>query len=1501
MKDLATQFNLSALALSASLLSAGGNRASVVTAIMQFVVSVSPDVSSSVYYEVAREFFNGNVFPQMSNVGQSTMASALAMLQAGVTGMFYNSFLDLVAFVLCTGLLPDLTTIKDPRFVPFLAFAKKRLTEGRDTTLEHIGEVLMYFTSHAYAMVTGDKDSFLSNYETYESFPKTVADFIRRATLQDLENKTSIADLLSECKRLLAILEQLRLSERSMRMCLDKTIVGRLQSQLDSVYAGLLLRRTTAELQRVPYSVLIVGATAIGKSTAARIVICAIADYFKFKPGDGTVWNVPAGSKYDDGFNGSQRIAVFDDVDLVLPDVAQDASAPLVQIIRIVNNVSTISTQADVTEKGRYTLSFDGVVLTGNNPSFGSEKILALPVVLMRRIRVMVLPIVLEEMRRNPNSAQLDPSAVKEKAIDKMRVHCYRVMRVCVVAGPGGQDEARVYPAHQYDLTLEEFQDFLRTDIKSHNDDQISLINANSDYSERPLCPECSLRMGPGHACPVPVPECEPTRGMDLKSFKASFTDVTIRRQMHTCEVRDSFTFYLFVITLGQYIFAFFALYSMRKTWLEFDLVRYVLDTYAHPWAWPLFALFYRTRVYVRQRLLDDKTDYHLCLVRMKELAQSKFAPYKHRRTALIVAAVAAIITAIAVYKRSQKKAIVTPDPSTYLDRSSLSKQMLTTMPKATGIMVHRGAPPGAWDHSKANLYKEARGVAGATIEQVSRLFADSMYWGEITSGVGSHCGTICCVGGNRHVCVMHQSVELDQSKPLLVRWRCQNGEWSPRKTVLPTAWKKTKADVLLFLIDDKNYGRDLTKFFLPSSLTPVRDGMFDFVGPDAFEGPIKITRTQGRPAPEMYYDVEDPVALREAIEYTLDTQTFSGQCGNILIYSGSGSGYKTDRVHVAGIHIGGCGNRGISSFLSVEDVTYPFPDHPLPPVKPQCGLVVDPLSKGWQPVNLDKKSSFRSLDMSTTDIIGTILNYPRSSSETTYVDSAFGKVYSFTGLCPAFLSKGWRYDPNAPVNPETGDPYLFYIDPSLHSLKARTCRPRELDFKLLWAVAVSVAEHQYTDIDLSSMGSMSEHNAINGIPGTSHTALKMGKSSGFPCNTSKRSLMEGDVGCYIPGAKLRLLQDDFYRSLNEGPPAIVVNTFMKDEILSLEKALNGRTRVVSAFPTESIIASNRLFGTLLMYNFDNCRAARHGGGINCMSPDWDELWKSLEFANVIAGDYVSYDSGRSQVEMRVVWAAALKVLRTKPGFSEAYPEENVEMMTNLSDAESNVFANYNGDVLITPGTQPSGSRSTFDRNNMMNLHLLGLAFVSLGIEQGLQVAYLLREFNKLFIIVFGDDHVVDAGPFHWYNQNSIKGFFGRFGIGYTDALKQEVFPDYLPAKDLVFLKRSFVPDPELGVCRAPLPFKSILKALCVYKSDCGLGVGEHAVEMRLNCARELAQHGKAFYDLQSPTLDEAFLATGMPPLPSYDEQWSDMLPRFYTCERLHPPGRFSREGNPAS
>nr|ALL35263.1 polyprotein [Rodent hepatovirus] len=238
--------------------------------------------------------------------------------------------------------------------------------------------------------------------------------------------------------------------------------------------------------------------------------------------------------------------------------------------------------------------------------------------------------------------------------------------------------------------------------------------------------------------------------------------------------------------------------------------------------------------------------------------------------------------------------------------------------------------------------------------------------------------------------------------------------------------------------------------------------------------------------------------------------------------------------------------------------------------------------------------------------------------------------------------------------------------------------------------------------------------------------------------------------------------------------------TCPKDELRSIQKVLDSKTRAIDACPLDFVIICRMVWGPAISYFQLN--PGFHTGIAVGIDPDrdWDPLFKTMiQFGDFgIDLDFSSFDASLSPFMIE----SACEVMSELSGASET----QTRTLANTIIYSKHQITNLTYHVI---GSMPSGSPCTSILNSIVNN--LNLYYVFGKIFKRKPVEF----YEKIKFLCYGDDVlIIFARDLEIKNLEKlgkrIQREFALLGMTATSGSKQE--PKVVPIHELTFLKRRF-------------------------------------------------------------------------------------------------------------
>lgn len=307
--------------------------------------------------------------------------------------------------------------------------------------------------------------------------------------------------------------------------------------------------------------------------------------------------------------------------------------------------------------------------------------------------------------------------------------------------------------------------------------------------------------------------------------------------------------------------------------------------------------------------------------------------------------------------------------------------------------------------------------------------------------------------------------------------------------------------------------------------------------------------------------------------------------------------------------------------------------------------------------------------------------------------------------------------------------------------------------------------------------------------------------SMGYPF--SNQGLKKTDVLELQPDGYVLKEETEFFKNLlsteqlilGGQAPEWIWATYMKDERLPKEKALNGKIRLFMACPFDLTLLCRKYFGNFLNVIHDKRLQIGCLVGVDPHSTEWNTIaMKLLNYNSLICTeDFSNWDRSvpKEFLETFFTWAK----LYYGAGYTKAH--EVLEFSILCPTYQTGYFR------YRVPSSNPSGSPFTSEMNSISNIIITIYCLVKAGHE-------LSQILNDTQIFTYGDDKVWTA-KFDFDMSTYVKELT-NLGLTVTSPKKDGSLPELLPIGEIDFLQRKF--GLVYGIYRGQLKIPIIIESL---------------------------------------------------------------------------------------
>ncbi len=284
--------------------------------------------------------------------------------------------------------------------------------------------------------------------------------------------------------------------EEAKTMCAgERKLVAKLMSELRMIKATYLSSVKARSCRDVPYSLVCVGESNIGKSQMVSLLISMYAAWRDLPRGEEYIYTLEPDDDFWAGFKTFMWALILDDLGSLKASLAEAGlDKMLMQLISIINTVPYVTNQAALEDKG--TIPFRGkfVIATANTKHMNAQFVYQYPIAALRR-----LPIVLN-MKLRPEYAtnsMLDKAKARASGLDVPDFYDITVERVVPCIKQGRIDPTTcAYQVVEHngiyleDVGLREVLAFLRDDVEAHHVNQDFVRSERERFRNLQVC-EC--------------------------------------------------------------------------------------------------------------------------------------------------------------------------------------------------------------------------------------------------------------------------------------------------------------------------------------------------------------------------------------------------------------------------------------------------------------------------------------------------------------------------------------------------------------------------------------------------------------------------------------------------------------------------------------------------------------------------------------------------------------------------------------------------------------------------------------------------------------------------------------------------------------------------------------------------------------------------------------------------------------------------------------------------
>lgn len=1247
--------------------------------------------------------------------------------------------------------------------------------------------------------------------------------------------------------------------------------VKKLLNDMLMIQADMFTYNEAQKSRRPPFGLLVFGKTCVGKSTFTEML-------FQYM---GRIMNLPTEEAFkysrnpcDDfwsGWNSSKWFVHLDDVAYLNPN-SQNTDNSLMEIIQLVNDVVLVPNQARLEDKGKNPVRARAVVATTNTKHLNAAANFSCPIAVQRRLP-FVLTVEPKPEYACDHDAHMIDSAKLPPIVDTWPDFWHITVERVVAAG---ENMASFDHLHKF-YRIDDFLFWLKDTVDKFTEIQRRAGAGCKAMSSFVLCEKCGFTTAKCVCGNIAVYEAQ----NDEHQIDEAFTyDVEMAQ------------------VLGEIV--------SRQT---------QAGNFAHKWAGKAFQAY--VDLYARSKFVRNATssamDWRVTRKLMKmglaryaagrpamdlaaEYVRSSFIP---RRWKQILAGIAGFSVAAGVatyaYRKYNQGGDVSKlaqaldahsvngefapweelSPEKRAEASKLMNEWRATLQGARASVDDSFFPKtekeNVWkrdDYETSSLDKTPFNVqyTQLPLEQVEMIIHRNVARITVSNGVLAREGNAFCVGGHLWVTSNHTMFGEGDLKVTLCTETRKPGA-TPNVTMIlrqEDMFRMPKHDAAFFEVHCWEPKRDLRGLIRKPTLQGHLTGYS--IG---YDKNVLVKRNTIR---AMELIKISPPGLEA------ETPAWHGFASNLTVKGDCGMPIFTHLPHttIVGMHTMGSPHQEVFMSALDSDMVAAAEKHFDNPIVQCATPVIDAPSRPKIIGPLRQFSPLRWLEQGSLRTFGSYQGFSVTSRSKVKPTLLGEKILQDRGWTQEFCAPNLRdWQPWRHALVDISQQKYGAVSPS----KLRACSKAFVD-----DIVSALTKEQ-----LATLEPLSDKATMNGIDGVKYIDKMNFKSSmGEPYNQTKKGWIRGEIGDkqFVDEVLERVqhVMGCYERGQRAAP---VFSGKLKDEPRSHAKVKAGKVRVFTGAPADWSFVMRKYLLTLVKLIQENPFLFEASPGCTVQSLEWEQYFDYLvEFGidRIIAGDYGKFDKKMEALLIREAFWILAQILK-----AAGWTEEEVMVVYCLGEDVAYAFVNFDGDLVMFFGSNPSGQPLTVIINCLVNALYMRYAFVELCPFQGsiFDKAKRFKEFVRL--LTYGDDNVMGvskAAP--WFNHTAVQHQMQLIGVEYTMADKTSESVPYVHIKDVAYLKRTWRWDEDIGAIVCPLEEQSIRKMLTICVPSDTDSPEMHMASVMVAAANEWFWYGKFIFERERAWLLKTAIENNLEvelhakKFPTWDE----LVERFYNASK---------------
>ena len=1266
-------------------------------------------------------------------------------------------------------------------------------------------DVALFIAERCYQVYkTGQWSSIIHSGATYESWFDKAMDVKRKSLL--LSNAKlhgfTIYEFIADIKECIEIGENIvRFPATDCKF--EMKNVKQLLHELKNIDASELTKRAAGKSRDAPFASLIVGDSGIGKSGISAIIEHAYTTYFGLPEGEEYVYNLNTEEDHVDGYNTSKHTTIMDDIGARRAGTGDDNS--IKYVIAWINDVATITKQADLPDKGRIPFVSEHIIATSNQDDLNAHENYEHPAAILRRFPLVIEAKVKDEYNLNgflDKKKAVPPSDGSFPNFWNFHVKKFetyfshkRQMAKCV---PVLDDEGEPVV---YDNT----DDFIKHYLKTAEFHKACLVQKKQAYGNlSKMCKTCMSTMTKCSCITPQIAEDVPTtpewQTTPRKSWKDTFTAIYTNTMITTIRV---WSYCFLECGFGLSFFNFF-----MNQWL----IRYYV------WTWVNHFLPAREAIGLMGTMIERRRTSKAVVITLKCLGALSVAYVTYKGFNYVSSKFKGddgkddeypdceLEVAVLKHKCGDSKTeFITVDGKRYFaDQGNIN---VIGKP----AIAHGEEKENVWHKVDIRLTPQdvspkTKSMCGVNQEELVEVLKRNVVRLHIQyDDKKRYSQEALCLKGQKYVANAHAFKTTHPDGTPICTYNITVDLLPTQDGVNQSYFVAlTREDMLLdmehdlalFELSGVPPKKDVTTFLPNEEFNCLVNGVL--IGQDFTRKLTKVTTCWSPPGMNTNCKM---------ISYDCQEVTQFGDCGAMIM------AYTPRGPVVMGFHayLKNNSTQSFGIFLTKEYV-----DRLLEEFQPQSMTLVDfepntialDLEEGDRTIGpIHPKSVITYVEEGVANVYGTVSgfrNRPRSKVCNTPKKSQIELLYGKTSEYGKPVMSGWNY---------LRKNFLPLVQKKSTFKRSVLIKARDGFIKDIKSGLDAVHPDWKNDLH-----ALDNYSTVNGQPGVRFIdGLNFNSSMGNPFNKSKKNFIHDDPRENYPNGRNfdqtvwdRVQKmEDCYQNRQRYMP--VFNVHPKDEATANSKIADEKTRLFMCGPIDYSLYTRKHLLTFVRLVQNNRFIFESGPGTICQSLEWEQIRDFLCVHGedrIVAGDYKQFDKGMLADFMLSAYYIIAQLFK-----ESGADEETINSICGIMYDTCFPVTNFNGDIIEFFGSNPSGHPLTVIINGLVNALYVRYCYILANPDHECDTFK-----QNVNLMTYGDDNIM--GISHncpWFHHTAIQKHLGEIGIAYTMSDKVSQSIPYVHIDSESFLKRMWRYDELLDVYVCPLDEESIFKSLTVW------------------------------------------------------------------------------------